>query len=168
VTGAFSHRVGAWDCHELLGQGGNATVWRASREGLPAVALKVLNETKLEQESYRRFQREVEIQRGLGAMPGVLPLLDSYLPEAPSKSDRAWLAMPIAIPLDRAFSEDSQLDEIVVAVATIAQTLARLKEVSGVAHRDLKPGNLYWLDGEYLIGDFNRQVDPPWLRWPKT
>lgn len=36
----------------------------------------------------------------------------------------------------------------------IATTLAELQEASGVAHRDIKPGNLYELSGSWLIGDF--------------
>ena len=39
-------------------------------------------------------------------------------------------------------------------VAGIASTLARLRAEHNVAHRDLKPGNLYFLDGQRLVGDF--------------
>jgi serine/threonine protein kinase len=61
--------------------------------------------------------------------------------------------MPIATPLDDALAS-ATLPEIVVAVRDIANTLWRLQRDLGVAHRDLKPGNLYELDGQILIGDF--------------
>jgi hypothetical protein len=68
------------------------------------VALKVINETKPDQESYVRFVREVTTLQDLGPQPGVLTMLDSHLPENPSKRDRAWLAMPIATPIDKALN----------------------------------------------------------------
>jgi serine/threonine protein kinase len=36
----------------------------------------------------------------------------------------------------------------------ISDTLARLQRDFDVAHRDVKPGNLYELEGDWLIGDF--------------
>ena len=46
------------------------------------------------------------------------------------------------------------------AVAAIAGTLARLQSDFGIAHRDIKPGNLYELDGAWLIGDFGLVAVP--------
>ena len=88
--------------------------------------MKVINETKADQESYVRFAREVTTLRNLGPQPGVLPMLDSHLPENPGKNDRAWLAMPIATPIEKALDGRS-LQDVVAAVAAIAQTLARLQ-----------------------------------------
>jgi hypothetical protein len=144
--------VGPWTLHEQLGQGGNGTVWKATRSDA-AIALKVLNSTKIEQESYKRFVREVNFLREHQGMPGLLPLLDSHLPEQPSKADRPWLAMPIATPIAQSLAGRS-LADVVEAVATIAGTLARLQSDFDIAHRDIKPGNLYELDGSWLIGDF--------------
>jgi serine/threonine protein kinase len=39
-------------------------------------------------------------------------------------------------------------------MATVSGTLARLHDEHDVAHRDIKPGNLYALDGRWLVGDF--------------
>ena len=146
-------KYGSWETVDVLGRGGNATVWRAVASDGEEIALKVINETKPDRESYHRFVREVGFLRDIGPQPGVLPLIESYLPDNPSKSDRAWLAMPIATPIDQALKERS-LQEVVAAVASIAQTLARLESQYGVGHRDIKPGNLYELDGEWLVGDF--------------
>jgi serine/threonine protein kinase len=146
--------VGPWTLHEQLGHGGNGTVWKATRPGAEtAVALKVLNVTKIEHESYKRFVREIDFLRQHQGMPGLLPLLDSHLPDQPSKADRPWLAMPVATPLARSLA-GRPLPDVVKAVAAIAETLARLQAEFDIAHRDIKPGNLYELDGSWLIGDF--------------
>jgi serine/threonine protein kinase len=145
-------KVGPWTLHEKLGKGGNADVWRASR-GEEEVALKVIHSTKVRAEPYRRFVREVGFLRSIPEEPGILPLVDAHLPERPSSDDRAWLAMPVATPIAEAL-QDARLEEVVGALAEIASTLARLRDVHGVAHRDLKPGNLYSWDGKWLVGDF--------------
>jgi serine/threonine protein kinase len=49
--------------------------------------------------------------------------------------------------------EGATLREKVRAIATISGTLARLAE-HGVAHRDLKPDNLYNYDDRWAVGDF--------------
>lgn len=92
--------VGPWTLIEKLGSGGNAVVWRATRDGLDGeVALKVINATKPDKEPYRRFVAEIEFLQSLGDTNGVLRLIDSFLPEEPSSENRPWLAMPIATPI---------------------------------------------------------------------
>src|SRR4051794_1587825 len=72
--------VGPWSLEEVLGRGGNARVWRATRPGMPtAVALKVINTTKVEREPYQRFVREIAFLREHQDREGVLPLLDAHL-----------------------------------------------------------------------------------------
>ena len=146
--------VGPWTLYERLGHGGNANVWRATRPGSEtAAALKVINTSKVEREPYQRFVREIEFLRDHQDVPGLLPLLDAYLPDQPSKADQPWLAMPIATPIAKAL-EGKPLADVVTAVAVIADTLARLQRDFGIGHRDIKPGNLYELGGAWLIGDF--------------
>ena len=134
-------------------------MWRATRDGgATEVALKVLNAKREDSERYQRFAQEVSVLRSLGNAPGVLPVIDAYMPEARSR-DQAWLAMPIATPISDALAEAS-LDTVVEAVRTVAETLARLQEEHRIGHRDVKPGNLYELDGQWLVGDFGL-VDLP-------
>lgn len=147
-------RIGPWRLEAKLGKGGNATVWRASRDGDEGpYALKVIDATKPTREQYQRFVREIGFLRSITDPDGVLPLIDAYLPEAPSKEDRPWLAMPIASRIDQALL-GAPLEMVVEALRDIAHTLARLKAEAGVAHRDLKPTNLYELSGRWLVGDF--------------
>jgi serine/threonine protein kinase len=94
--------VGPWTIGECLGRGGNATVWKATRPGnMTAVALKLINTTKVEREPYQRFVREIEFLRDHQDIPGLLLLLDARLPDRPDKTDQPWLAMPIATPIHR-------------------------------------------------------------------
>jgi hypothetical protein len=157
---ADSGTIGPWTLTEQLGRGGNAVVWRATRDGRDGeVALKVINAIKADKEPYRRFVAEIEFLRSLGDAAGILPLTDAYLPETPSKDDRPWLAMPIATPIADALT-GAELTTVVQAVVAIARTLDRLKQESAVGHRDVKPGNLYERDGEWLVGDFGL-IAPP-------
>ena len=146
--------VGPWTLHERIGRGGNATVWKATRSDAgPEVALKIINVTKVEREPYQRFVREIEFLREHQTVPGILPLVDAHLPSQPTRTDQPWLAMPIAIPIAQALA-NRPLADVVGAVAAIADTLGRLQREFDIAHRDIKPGNLYELDGSWLIGDF--------------
>ena len=152
--------VGPWTLIEKLGSGGNAVVWRATREGLDGeVALKVINATKPDKEPYRRFVAEIEFLQSLGDTNGVLPLMDSFLPKEPSSENRSWLAMPIATPIADALA-GAELATVVEAVLAIARTLERLEREAGIGHRDIKPGNLYEYEGEWLVGDFGL-IAPP-------
>ena len=117
------------------------------------MALKLINTTKMEKEPYQRFVREIGFLRDHQAVPGLLPLLDAHLPDQPSKGDQPWLAMPVAMPVSKAL-DGRPLSDVVTAVAAIADTLSRLQLELGIGHRDIKPGNLYELDGVWLIGDF--------------
>ena len=144
---------GRWRCLEELGSGGNGVVWRAiSEDDTQEVALKVVKSKKPDAEPYRRFVREIKFLLQLGTYDGVLPVIDAYLPD-PAGGDRPWLAMPIATPINDALA-DASLDTVVEAVEVIATTLARLSSEHDLGHRDIKPGNLYALDGAWLIGDF--------------
>ncbi len=155
---ASARSIGPWTVHEQIGKGGNAKVYRAERDGELSIALKVLDRQRVGGERYRRFVQEIKFLRSLGPFPGVLPLLDAHLPAIPTNADPPWLSMPIATPIADAVG-GLPLDQVVAAVAQIASTLAQLAE-RGAGHRDIKPGNLYELDGEWLVGDFGLVAAP--------
>ena len=144
--------VRKWEIINLLGEGGNAEVWRAS-DGEAEVALKILHQHRMDSEPYQRFRQEIQTLQEIGSHPCVVPLLDAELPETPSRARPAWLAMPIARPLAESLSQ-SALREVVASVAEIANTLADLHEHLQLHHRDIKPSNLYLLDGRPAISDF--------------
>lgn len=141
---------------EPLGRGGNAEVWRAARPDLGEIALKIINARKPASEQFRRFAREVAVQRELSGEPGILPVLDANVPE--DGKGQPWLAMPVATSLS---DPDLQGDvrKTVEQIASIAATLARMHD-AGRAHRDIKPSNLYVYGGQPVVGDFGLVDDP--------
>jgi serine/threonine protein kinase len=144
-------RIGPWRILEPLGGGGNADVYLA-RDGDREVALKVLRTRKVGAEPYLRFRNEIDVVRQLQEDPGILPILDASLPEQPSRGNPAWVAMPVAVEIREALAA-AELREVVTAVASISQTLERVAK-AGIAHRDIKPDNLYVFDGRPSVSDF--------------
>src|SRR5262249_432448 len=65
----------------------------------------------------------------------------------------SWYVMPVATSVREALGDDPEPVTVVGAVADIAATLTAL-EAEGVAHRDIKPDNLFKLDDQWVIGDF--------------
>lgn len=75
-------KLGGWQIVELIATGGNAVVWRVRRisdewEG----ALKALKVQKVDREPYQRFVREVSFLRSQVDTTGILPVIDSNLPQ---------------------------------------------------------------------------------------
>jgi serine/threonine protein kinase len=132
--------IGRWELFEHLGSGGNADVWLAS-DGTNEVALKVLKTKREISEQYARFRNEIEVLKRLSGDPGVLPILESSLPGNPTKANPAWLAMPQATPFREALG-GADLRGRVEAITSVAEVLVRAA-AQGIAHRDVKPENLY-------------------------
>jgi serine/threonine protein kinase len=147
-------RLGNWTLLEILGAGGNGLVWRATHIDSREAALKVLKfSVGPSSKAYRRFRAEVASLQRLTGERGVLPIIEHNLPERPTASDPPWLVMPIATEIGQALGADASLTDVVFAIRSIARTLASLHE-RGFVHRDIKPGNLYFLDGDWCVGDF--------------
>ena len=95
----------------------------------------------------------------------MLPIIDYSLPVDLGSETPAWFAMPEATPLVDQLRRAS-LDERVAAFAEIVTELAVLAERAW-HHRDLKPPNLYYFKGRFVVGDFGlikRPEDPSLTR----
>jgi hypothetical protein len=79
--------------------------------------------------------QEVRVVEALGEFPGVLPIIQSHVPDDPQEDDRPWYAMPIAERADVALS-GAALQAVVGAVARFANILARLHALDH-HHRDI-------------------------------
>jgi len=149
------HSVGCWSLRRRLGQGGNGEVWLAKDRNGALVAIKLLKKTR--PIPYARFRDEVAALKLAAGVDGILPILDSYLPNEIGHC-RPWYAMPVATPLlDAVKSMETQAR--VLAIAQVAETMARLHAM-GIAHRDIKPGNLLIYDSRCHASDFGLVVYP--------
>jgi hypothetical protein len=148
-----------WELLERIDgdRGYNAQVWRCKNEELQTAAIKLLKPSSA-RSRIERFRDEIGFLLSPGADdPGVLPILDSHLPDDPK--EQAWFVMPEARPIRKALGCDPLLEHVVVAAQAISATLARLA-AKGIGHRDIKPDNLFERDGTWLVGDFGLVTYP--------
>ncbi len=145
---------------ELIGEGGNALVYRSRQETLDRdVAVKVLKRAS-DEGTRRRFARE---QRGMGRMSqhdGMVTVYDSGINDA----GEPYLVMPL---LPGSLQDDiesrgrlpwAEAAEVISDVATTVH----FAHQDGLVHRDLKPANLMRSPtGRPLVADFgiSRIVD---------
>ena len=144
-----------------LGAGGNASVFKAVRNGDDqSVAIKILRNGTDEKKS--RFKREVEIlvkygQKVKGLMPVNAYAVDEH---------EHWYEMPITEPVFVRLSKlplRDRLKQSVEVVLSCAKTLSELHGLpDSISHRDIKPDNIHFNDNDVVIGDFGL-VDVPEL-----
>ena len=144
--------AGHYAIERELGSGGMATVWLAKdlRYGR-AVAVKVLRPDLSATLGSDRFLREIRITAQLNH-PHILPLLDSgeadgllfyVMPYVAGGSLRDRLRPGEPLPLDAAL-------HVTTHVAAALDHAHR----QGVVHRDVKPENVLFSDGEPIVADF--------------
>ncbi|MGH3898244.1 MAG: protein kinase domain-containing protein, partial [Pseudonocardiaceae bacterium] len=143
---------GDWRILNKIGSGGNGDVYRCKGADGTEAAIKVLRRDRdRHRDRIVRFCNEVRFLISHGCRPGVVPLLDHALPDDPTEP--SWYVMPMAVPLLNALGATPEFSQVVQAVEHIARTLAALA-AEGVSHRDIKPDNLFQLNGEWAVGDF--------------
>jgi serine/threonine protein kinase len=100
--------------------------------------------------TYKRFRLEVQGMRALPSNPGVLPLLDSDA----NITNPEWMVTEKAELLVDHLGLTPDFREVIESFRDLSKTLADLERGHGLAHRDLKPDNLFWLNGRAVVGDF--------------
>ena len=152
---AQGERVGHWTLQRQIGKGGNGFVWLANDPEGRMAAIKFLNSDHFGKQRETRFRDEIKFLTNETKRPGVLPLIECYVPDISTQEDGPWLATPVA----KCFTElelagVEKLTELVRHIEAVGQTLAKL-HAENKWHRDLKPENLFILDGTTpVIGDF--------------
>lgn len=149
------HRLGQYELHEVIGQGGMATIYRASQPRIDRqVAIKVIAGPYAHHPAFiHRFEDEARACARL-QHPHILPVYDvglegdqlylvmAYMPGGTLA--RRIAAMPNGLPLE----------EIVCITSQVASALDHA-HAQNIIHCDLKPGNIL-LDGRgnAYLGDF--------------
>ncbi|GAB3624644.1 hypothetical protein GCM10027418_27290 [Mariniluteicoccus endophyticus] len=136
-----------------IGRGGDATVYKATQDALQRdVAIKVL--TVEDEESVRRFTREVQLMVSLGRQH---PNIANVLQIGTSSHGRPCIVMDFFElgSLDQRLARYGQLpaDEVVQVGTLIADALA-FAHARGVLHRDVKPQNILVMPTSYVLSDF--------------
>lgn len=144
---------GNWRILSKINGGGNGDVYRCQGPNGPLAAIKILKRGHDRRgDRMPRFRNEIRFLIERKDYPGVLPMLDHALPDDPNQP--AWYVMPIATPLPEALGQAPQFSTIVGTIEQIARTMANLAADGIEGHRDIKPDNLFQLNGKPVIGDF--------------
>jgi hypothetical protein len=138
--------------HEVVGVGGMATVFKATRrEDGRIVAIKVLDAKLQEVLGHERFRREIGILSRL-EHPGILPLFESR-----AEAGFLYFVMPLVTgaTLRERLRAEPQLpiDQAVSLTTTVLDAL-EYAHGQNVVHRDIKPENILIQDGQPLVADF--------------
>jgi|688.fasta_scaffold240839_1 serine/threonine protein kinase len=157
-------QLGKWTLVTRLGKGGNGVVWECQDSHGNRAAIKVLKSDLLEytrktgeqerrSKRKKRFIDEIQFLRQCN-VDGIIPLIDSYLPETPSTTNPPWLVMPIGESLPVYLSKKKrEFQDVVQIFRELACTLVGL-HAKNITHRDIKPENVLIIDGVPFLSDF--------------
>jgi serine/threonine protein kinase len=151
-----------------IGSGGNGTVYKvvSLNNENNFLALKIVNldydkyynkryshYRKNGRKKYARFCREIKVvQKYQDEIKGILPIYDLYVPKHPSEENFPWYVMPIAEEMNEKLKNCS-FEQKIESIFEIAKTLRELHS-EGIAHRDIKPQNIYFYQNRWVLSDF--------------
>jgi len=137
-------RVGRFDLKRRVGEGGMGVVYRAVGDDGTEVALKLLRAGA--EADRRRFEREAAALRSIRH-----PRVVRYLDHGTTDDGTDYLAMEWLDGADIARALEGgpvAVDAVVAAMLGAAEGLAAAHAV-GVVHRDVKPNNLFLVEGRW-------------------
>jgi tRNA A-37 threonylcarbamoyl transferase component Bud32 len=134
--------AGRYRIEEVIGEGGMATVYRATQTLTERVcAVKIMNATFAKEATVReRFRREAKSAQKL-AHPNIIEIFD----QGDTEDGTAYIAMEIlkGKGLAEVISKGAiELQRALLIMIQLARGIARAHDL-GVIHRDLKPENIF-------------------------
>ena len=153
-----------------IGTGGNGTVYKvvSLNDENNIFALKIINLNygkyynrkysysdckNYERKKYARFCDEIKVvQKYQDKVKGILPIYDLYVPKEPSEDNFPWYTMPIAVEMSEKLKEYS-FEQKIASIFEIAKILEKLHSKE-IAHRDIKPNNIYFYKNGWYLSDF--------------
>jgi serine/threonine-protein kinase len=140
-------RIGRYQIVDLLGQGAMGVVYRGRDEALDRdVAVKVVRQEAIDDDSRARFQREARAAAKL-QHPHIVTVY-----ELGDHEGAPFMAMELLEGADVQHAmKDGSLADPAVAVPILLQTLDGLghAHARGIVHRDVKPSNIFLLEGRH-------------------
>ncbi len=137
-----------------LGSGGNGEVWRVKTSNGAEVAAKfLLPGIVRNKKRYQRFRDEVHAMQLVSSISRVVPIVSSNLPDTASEDNPPFILMQLAEPCP---FEKEHIPDFTAAVEfclEVALSLEKLHEL-GLAHRDVKPANIFRYCDQWVLGDF--------------
>jgi tRNA A-37 threonylcarbamoyl transferase component Bud32 len=134
--------AGRYRIEEVIGEGGMATVYRATQTLTDRVcAVKIMNSTFAKEATVReRFRREAKSAQKL-AHPNIIEIFD----QGDTEDGTAYIAMEIlrGKGLAEVIAKGAvELPRALIIMIQLARGIARAHDL-GVVHRDLKPENIF-------------------------
>jgi serine/threonine-protein kinase len=152
-----ARRLGQYELHEKIGEGGMGVVYRAEHEMLRRpTAIKLLAPHNAGEQSLRRFEREAQLTARL-ANPHTVSVYD--FGRTPEGAFYYVMEFLDGIDLERLVREEGPLPpgRVVHVLLQVCEALAEAHAV-GLVHRDIKPANIL-LSDTGGIPDFAKVVD---------
>ncbi len=142
-------KIGKWILIKKIGSGGNGVVWSCKDKSQSLKAIKIL--AKKSKKSYARFKDEVETLNNNSDIKGLINIIDSNFSCLENNTNLAYYVMPLAQEAEPKLLQASLLEKI-DSLIQICKTFEKLHN-RGISHRDIKPRNILFLDGKYVVAD---------------
>lgn len=173
----MSRKLGKYRVIKTLGKGGNGIVYLV-RLGNNKLALKTLKDFS-KTNAYARFKDEIKALNQIGNVPGIINIVDHYIPEVPNKLNPPYYVMPIGIPFEKYMVGKSH-EELYKALIKITEAVIHLHGLN-FTHRDIKPSNMMFVNDQPVLTDFglvsfpdksglskpNERIGPAWTIDPE-
>ena len=149
-----NRKFGQWILAKQIGSGGNGEVWICRDNQKKEYAIKFLKWGS--GDAYKRFYDEVTFMEQFGSIQGVMPIIDKHIPKYSKRFENPKLPFYYVMPLAESAEQRMQTATIDEKIRIIQELLAMLTSLHAqdIAHRDIKPGNILYYNGGYVLSDF--------------